>query len=110
MVTLQELKDFARIDGTDDDALVTSLGVAAQEYIEQATGKTFTDPMPERAALAIKALVATWYEQRGPVVAREKVEGVSEISYRPNTAPAHVRALIHQLRDWTDPELVEVAP
>lgn len=95
MVTLQELKDFARIDHDDDDALVTSLGTAAKEYVETATGKTFADPMPERAKLAIKALTVHWYDHREPVV----VGQVSQV-------PAHIKSLIHQLRDWQDPETV----
>lgn len=87
MVSLEELKAFARIDGDDDDALIESLGIAAREYVEQATGKTFTAPIPERAALAIKALTAHWYEFREPVIA-------SAVT----TVPMHVRSLIAQLR------------
>jgi len=86
MPTLEELKDYARVDGNDDDVLVTTLGLAAQEYVEQATGKTFTDPMPERAKLAIMALTAHWYDHE-PVTANAV-----------NSVPMHVKSIIAQLR------------
>lgn len=33
-ITLTEAKDHCRVDGTDDDTLITSLIVAAREYVE----------------------------------------------------------------------------
>lgn len=40
-VTLAEVKQFTRIDGTDNDALVTSLIVAARQWAENFTGLGF---------------------------------------------------------------------
>lgn len=37
-VTLAELKAMVRVDGTDEDTLITSMGMAARGYIEQMTG------------------------------------------------------------------------
>ena len=88
-VTLPELKAFARIDGDDEDTIVTSLGIAAREYVEQATGRTYTEgTAPERAKVAIKSLAVFWYENRGDTNA---------------APPIHVRRLINQLRNWTEP-------
>ena len=38
-VTLAELKAWCRVDTSDDDALITGLGIAAREYVEQALGR-----------------------------------------------------------------------
>lgn len=38
-VSLDELKAFARVDHDDDDALLTSLGIAAREFVETTTGR-----------------------------------------------------------------------
>ena len=38
-VTLAELKTFMRIDGSEDDALIESLIVAARELCESYTGR-----------------------------------------------------------------------
>ena len=38
-VTLDELKAYARIDGDDDDILLTGLIKTAREYVENATGR-----------------------------------------------------------------------
>lgn len=38
-VTLAELKLFTRVDFDEDDALITSLGIAAREFVEIATGR-----------------------------------------------------------------------
>jgi uncharacterized phiE125 gp8 family phage protein len=42
-VTLAEAKLFARIDGTDDDALVTSLITRARQTVENQTGRILVD-------------------------------------------------------------------
>lgn len=83
MVTLAELKAFARIDGDDDDALVTSLGTAAKTYIEALIGRTFDETITETEKLAIKAVTAFWYENRG--------DGAAML-------PGHIKSLIAQLR------------
>lgn len=88
-VSLPELKAFARIDDDSDDSLVTSLGIAAREFIEQATGRRYQDALvPERAKVAIKSLATFWFENRG------------DTNVEP---PAHVRRLVSQLRDWSEP-------
>lgn len=92
-VELSELKAWARVEHDDDDTLLTNLGIAAREFVEQATGKTFTEgEAPERAGVAIKALVAHWYEFREPAVIGTTAQ-----------VPMHVSRIIHQLRDWSEP-------
>jgi len=38
-VSLEEIKSWCRVDFPDDDAVLTSNGIAAREYVEQATGR-----------------------------------------------------------------------
>jgi uncharacterized phiE125 gp8 family phage protein len=38
-VSLAELKAFLRLDGSDDDDLVTALGVAARATVERVAGQ-----------------------------------------------------------------------
>lgn len=87
-VTLAELKTWARVTEDHDDALLTSLGIAAREFVETATGRKLDAEVPERAKVAIKATAAHWYENRG------------DTNVEP---PAHVRRLLNQLRDWREP-------
>ncbi len=65
-VTLAELKAFLKADydeDTEEDTLIASLGAAAVSYLEQTTGKTFSDDS-DLFCLAEKQLVLHWYENR----------------------------------------------
>ena len=64
-VTLKQTKDYLRIDEdlTEDDELIGSLIEAATDYLEQTTGKTYSDNS-QLFVLAVKMLVAHWYENR----------------------------------------------
>jgi len=63
IVTLEEAKLYLRVDGDDDDVLITSLIQAAEEYIKNATGKTF-DSSNSLAKLLCLVLITDWYENR----------------------------------------------
>jgi hypothetical protein len=89
-VSLSELKNWARVDHDADDDLLASLGVAAREYRRAPPPGVIVRPgqtVPARAKVAIKSLSAFWYENRG------------DTNVEP---PAHVRRLIHQLRNWAE--------
>lgn len=64
-VTLKQIKDYLRIDEdlTEDDELIGSLIEAATDYLEQTTGKKYSDNS-QLFVLAVKMLVAHWYENR----------------------------------------------
>jgi uncharacterized phage protein (predicted DNA packaging) len=60
---LEEVKTYLRIDGSEEDYFLTSLIMAAQEYIKNATGLT-VDETNELHKLAVNLLVTHWYENR----------------------------------------------
>lgn len=62
-MTLEEAKLYMRVDDDTDDALITSLLAAAQQYVERKTGKIYK-PEDELWNLCIKQLVIHWYENR----------------------------------------------
>lgn len=66
MLTLQETKDFLRLDGDDEDALVSSLIVTAKELIEETLRYKLTEfeEIPETVHQAMLIVVGTLYEER----------------------------------------------
>lgn len=62
-MTLDEIKLYLRVDGTEDDVLITSLQQAAIRYMQNTTGKAY-DSTNELHNLLVKLLVANWYENR----------------------------------------------
>lgn len=74
MLTLDEAKQHLRVDGTDDDAYITSLVAAAEEYIVNVITPAPVDgvvqPAPsvnETQRHAARLLVGHWYENREAV-------------------------------------------
>lgn len=63
ILTLEEAKEYLKIEHDEEDTLVQSLIIAAENYIKNATGIEFDDTN-ELAKLAIKLLVVNWYENR----------------------------------------------
>ena len=66
MLTLQETKDFLRLDGEDEDALVSSLIVTAKELVEDTLRYKLTEfeEIPETVHQAMLIVVGTLYEER----------------------------------------------
>ena len=63
LITLIEAKEYLRVDGDEEDCLITSLINAAEEYLRNATGRNF-DNTNELARLFCLVLVVDWYENR----------------------------------------------
>ncbi|UYL94043.1 head-tail connector protein [Geobacillus phage vB_GthS_PK3.6] len=63
IVTLEEAKNWLRVDFSDDDALITTLINAAEEYLENATGVEFNENN-HLAKLFCMTLISDWYENR----------------------------------------------
>ena len=91
-MTLEEIKTYLRVDGTDSDGDITALIAAAKSYIQRMTGKTkvividTATGLPsvdvdtglvvtadistdELYNLANKLIIAHWYENRGVEIA-----------------------------------------
>ena len=64
LIALKETKEYLRVDGDEDDSLIESLINASEEYLKNATGKTFDSTNP-LARLFCLVLVVDWYENRG---------------------------------------------
>lgn len=73
IITLEEVKEYARIDIDEDDALLETMSTAAEEYLKNATGKEYPETdengskinyMLEKVYLQL--LIAYWYEKRTP--------------------------------------------
>jgi uncharacterized phage protein (predicted DNA packaging) len=73
IITLQEVKEYARIDIDEDDQLLETLITAAEEYLKNATGKEYpeTDESGnkinyELEKIYLQLLISYWYEKRTP--------------------------------------------
>ncbi len=59
---ITEIKNYLRIDGIEEDTLLTGLQLAAEKYLyNSGVGKDYTN---ELYKLAIMLLVSHWYENR----------------------------------------------
>lgn len=66
MLTLQETKEFLRVDGDEEDALISSLILTAKDLTEDVMRRKLSDfnELPETVRQAMLILVATLYEER----------------------------------------------
>lgn len=94
IITLEETKQYLRIDGEESDALITSLIEAAEIYLQNATGNQF-DNTNHLAKLFCWVLITDWYENR------EHTGKASE-----KTRPI-VESMLAQLRHCYQPEVTE---
>ena len=64
--TAMKAKEFLRVDGDDEDALISSLLVTAKDLTEDVMRRKLSDfeEMPEPVRQAMLILVATLYEER----------------------------------------------
>lgn len=73
MITLQEVKEYARIDIDEDDQLLQNCIAAAVEYLKNATGKEYPETDEngneinyQLEKIYLQLLIAYWYEKRTP--------------------------------------------
>lgn len=87
-VTLEQVKEYLRIDEDliEDDELISSLIEAATDYMEQTTGKKYSDNS-QLYVLAVKMLVAHWYENRSIFSTKTNV----------NSLPHSIEAIINHI-------------
>jgi uncharacterized phage protein (predicted DNA packaging) len=63
---VEEVKQYLRIDGSEDDVILASFIAAAKSFVKNATGVEVVETN-ELHKLAVKLLVANYYENRLPV-------------------------------------------
>lgn len=61
MVTLQEIKDFLKIDHTDEDALLSAYLLSSEQFIVNSTHSN-VDKTCELFGIAQRFLIAYWHE------------------------------------------------
>lgn len=73
IITLKEIKEYARIDIDEDDQLLETMIASAEEYLKNATGKEYpeTDGSGNKInygleKIYLQLLVSYWYEKRTP--------------------------------------------
>lgn len=63
ILSLNEVKTWLRVDGKEEDTIITTLMEAAETYLNNATGVKF-DSSNQLAKLYCLVLCADWYENR----------------------------------------------
>ncbi|AWZ48452.1 phage gp6-like head-tail connector protein [Clostridiaceae bacterium 14S0207] len=64
---LNEIKEYLRIEGNEEDNIISSLLIGAKSYIKNATGLTedmIKSEIKELYNLCLKMLISHWYENR----------------------------------------------
>ena len=66
MLNLQETKEFLRVDGDDEDTLISSLIITAKALVEEVIRSKLEDfsEVPEPIKQAMLIVVSTIYEER----------------------------------------------
>lgn len=63
IVTIEEAKNWLRVDSDEDDLLIQSLIKASESYLKNATGNEY-DHTNELAKLFCLVLIVDWYDDR----------------------------------------------
>ncbi|WP_024615838.1 head-tail connector protein [Clostridium sp. Ade.TY] len=63
ILSLEEVKEYLKVDYDDEDDLLNELIEVAEEYLYAATGKKF-DSTNKRAKLYCRVLVNEWFKDR----------------------------------------------
>lgn len=82
ILTLDEAKNYLRIDLDEDDALLQTLIAAAEGYLKNATGKDYPDLDEdgnkmeyELEKIYLNLLIAYWYENRTAAATNKSFKG-----------------------------------
>lgn len=91
MLDLEKVKPYLRVTDIEDDALIYSMIIASSSLIKGQTGKSFYKGADieddELYILAVKMLVAHWYDNRGMT----QYGKVSEISLSAQAIIDHIK-------------------
>lgn len=87
--TIDDIKNWLRIDHTEDDLLLQDMIFGAEQMIKGAIGFV---PISELGVMAKRMIITDWYENRGSFVQGNVME-----------LPFGVRMILSQLRYTGDP-------
>ena len=83
ILTLDEVKNYLRVDLDDDDTLIQSFIMAAEAYLKNVTGKEYpeTDSGGNKMAYELEKvylnlLIAYWYENRSAAPRNKSLNGL----------------------------------
>lgn len=83
ILTLDEVKNYLRVDLDDDDTLIQSFIMAAEAYLKNVTGKEYpeTDSGGNKMAYELEKvylnlLIAYWYENRSAAPRNKSLNGM----------------------------------
>lgn len=69
-LTLDDVKDYLRVDSEDDDKLIEAMLASAVSFIQNYLKRKFTDmiangeEIPDEFTIACLAIISHWYENR----------------------------------------------
>ena len=97
ILSLEEVKEYLRLDYAEDDALLLEIIEAAQEWAEEYCGHSLAEhpdisgsaKPPKKFKIALRQIVAHWYENR---------EMVSSGGTIPREVPFMARMVFDQTR------------
>ena len=92
-MTLNEVKNWLKVDFDDDDDFITLLIAAAQEYVTDALGKC--DENIARVRLLMLVIISEMYEKRALTVNSDSTN--TKVQYT-------IRSIINQLQNTEDDE------
>lgn len=78
---LDTVKDYLRIDHTDDDVLISTMLASAKSFIQSYLNRKFDDfiELPDEFTIACLAIISHWYERRE--IHADKDTKASEMKY-----------------------------
>lgn len=104
MLDLEDVKLYLRVDGEIEDELITGMMTAALEYIKSASGKNKAadgralEEVP-LVIMAIKMLVAHWYDNRGVQYLSGNFKNVADIGIGFNIILGHITTSTEFIND-----------
>lgn len=75
-LTIEDVKQYARIDSDDEDGILALMLEAARKYVNHAVGKC--DESDERVKILLLAIISNMYDNR--VLAVEKSQSVQYVA------------------------------
>lgn len=98
-LNLDLVKEYLRVDFTEDDTLITSMLYAAKSFIQNYLNRKFTDwtdvgtEIPSEFTIAALAIISHWYENRQVAADRNLTK---------NELPYVFAGLLDMHRYWVD--------